>query len=409
MSRRTHSKDEDRHRGRDEASHRRHHHHHGSRRPSHREAPQGSPSTTQARGGDERSQGRSPRGEASQNSGFATQPYDAGGENRAETPESVSLSRPFGQPFGPTAGMADMNILNSTFTPIVAPTRDTSLSTVPPARPNSMRDKEHCGNCDNYAEIPVQTWKYYHLEENEKCRTAYRDGTCHNERSDFQIEAERLSDQAFGESITPGALKDSMKPAQTHAPQTTSASAWSQGASQPSIYPQIDNPTYSNLQSNNPSTLYNPSASYPATGQTSNTGYGPSHNTLQPASYHSGNSRYMAPSYMLPPPVPYYSSYPAPRIPTGLSPPGCTPATGYPPPQIHYTSSNIPYTYNTQQQAPYQPATSNPPQGEQHAPTVSSAQQSGSHRGSGGHIHSHGHGQRSGHRSSSSRTPRSKE
>ncbi|KAF7950434.1 hypothetical protein EAE96_007719 [Botrytis aclada] len=394
MSKRQHSKDEESHRGRDEApsGRRGEFHHRGSRRG----APQSSSSTTQARGSDERTQRRSPREGASQSSAYATQPLGSGQEHRAETSESVFPS----QPFGPIASMASMRILSSGFTPTVAPARNTSLptvlvSTVPPPRPDSLRDKEHCGACDaigDVTETSMEWWKIEHLKNKKECRMAYRLGTCLFERTDLEIEARDVADKAFRATFTSGGPKDTRGPAQTHAPQMTGISAWSQGASQPSTQPQIANPAYSNFQSNNPSTIYNPSAGYSApAGQTTYTGYVPSSYASQPAPYYSGNTGYIAPGSMLPPPIPHRPSNAAPTsytappgpIPIGLNPSGYTTAARYAPPPARYTSSNIPE--DTQQQASYQPAASNPRQCEQYAPTTSSAQQDSSHRGSSRH------------------------
>ncbi|TGO56606.1 hypothetical protein BOTNAR_0219g00140 [Botryotinia narcissicola] len=401
MSKRHHPTDEKRHRGRDEAP-RSHSRGVGSSSglTSRRETSQNSSSTTQARASDRASQRRAPQGEASRNSEFATQPYGGGGEDRAETSEWVSPS----QPFGPTASMASMSILSSGFTPTVTPTTNASLPTVlvstgPPPRPEGLRDKEHCGSCDAIGEtgdVPLEWWKVEHLRNNKACRMAYRLGTCNWERSDVEIEAQKVADQAFRETVTSGGPKDPRGPTQTNAPQTTSTSVWSQGASQPPTQRQIVNPAYSNLQSNNPSTFYNQSAGYAApTGQTSNTGYAASSYAPQPAPHYSSNTGYIAPSYMLPPPVPSYpsnaasTSYNPPpgRIRTGLSPPGQAPATGYPPPPAHHISYNIPY--NTQPQATHQPALNDPPQGEQYASATSGLQQGSSHRGSSGHSHNH--------------------
>ncbi|TEY62572.1 hypothetical protein BOTCAL_0160g00010 [Botryotinia calthae] len=232
------------------------------------------------RGAGRSSHRASPR-EASQSSAFATQTYGDVGEHHAETLESVSQSHPF----GPTASIANMNLLCSEFTPRAAPATNTSLPTVPASNapvlhPESMRDKEHCGSCGDVlnASIGIEWWKIEHLRENEECRKAYRLGTY------------------------------TKKPIQNHAPQMTSTSAWSQGASQPLTQPQAANAGFFNPQSNNLSTVYDPSAGYAAPiGHTANTFYAPS-------------------SYRLPP-VPNYSNsttsanYTAPpgRIPTGFN------------------------------------------------------------------------------------------
>ncbi|TGO26525.1 hypothetical protein BPAE_0058g00270 [Botrytis paeoniae] len=286
------------------------------------------------------------------------------GEYRAEASGRVSQL----QSFGPSASMASMSMLCSEFTPTVAPTTDTSVSAAPIADPDpSMRDREHCGNCGESREEPflIEWWKREHFVENPKCLAAYRNGTCQMERTDAQIEAEDAADEAFRRQFIWVGPKNTKSPVQTHAPQTPNTSAWSRGASQSSTQPQTANHTYSNLQSNNPSTFYN--------------------------------------SYMLASPIPSYHSntasvsYIAPpgRILTGLSPPGYTPATGYPLSPAHYTSSNI--LYNTQQQATYQPATNSPHQGEQYAPATSSAQQGSSHYGSSGNGHGHGSSSRDKH------------
>ncbi|TGO36948.1 hypothetical protein BHYA_0110g00130 [Botrytis hyacinthi] len=366
MSKRPRPKDEVRHRGRDETPRS---HDRGPGRSSRgnprREAPQGSPYTIQAR--------------------------SSGGGHHSEASESVSRS----EPFMPSVSMASMSMLCSEFTPGVAPTTDTS-----------MRDREHCGNCGEYREAPIlpQWWKSEHFTDHPECLEAYQSGTCQLERTDAQIETENGADVAFRGPIKWVPPTNTKKPAQDCAPQTISTSAWSQGASQPSTQLRIVNPAYSNLQSNNPSIVYNQSAGYATPiGQTGNTGYAPSSYARQPAPHYSSNIGYIAPSYIIPPPVPSYpsnaasTSYTAPpeRIPTGFSPPGQAPATGYPPPPAHYTSSNI--SYNTQQQTTHQPATNNPPQGEQYASATSGPQQGSSHRvsshrHSSGHSHSHGHG-----------------
>ncbi|KAF7890933.1 uncharacterized protein EAF01_010742 [Botrytis porri] len=371
MSKRHNSKDDARHRGRDEASRGRDR---GagrtSRGTSRREPSQSSSSTTQARSGDGRSQRRSTRREA-----------------------SGSVSR--FQSFGPAAGMASMSMLCSEFTPPVAPILDSELA---------MRDREYCGICGEYREAPSleEWWKRIHFEDSPDCLTAYREGKCPVERSDDQIKAEDAEGEAFREKINWVGPENTENPAQPHAPQTTDTSAWSQGASQPSAQPQIANPTYSDPQRNNLSTVYSPSAGYAApTVQTGNTGYVPSSYASQPAPHYSGNTCYIPPGSMLPPPLPShrsntaYTSYTAPtrRIPTGLSPPGCTPATGYPLPPVHYTSSDIPY--DTHQLAPYHPSINDPYPSEQYASTTSSARQvigqhGSSHHGSSGHSHSHG-------------------
>lgn len=346
MSKSPHSKDEASH-GRVRGAGR------SSRATSRRETSQSSSSTTRASANHGSSQRRSPRGEVPRGSPSTTQARGNGGGYHAEAPESVSQC----QPFTPSESMARMSMLCSEFTPRVAPTIDTS-----------MRDREHCGNCGEYREAPMTSewWKSVHFEDNPECLAAYQTGTCQQERTEAQIEAEDYADAAFRGQIKWAPPTNTKNPAQDCAPQTISTSAWSQGAAQPSTQPQTVNPAYSNLQSNNPPSVYSQSAGYAAS-----TGYGSSSYAPQPAPHYSGNTGYIAPSYMHPPPVPSYPSNAAStiytalpgRIPTGLSPPGQAPATGYPPPPTHYTSSNI--SYNTQQQTTHQPATSNPPQGEQ--------------------------------------------